>query len=113
MDLIRKNKKYIIIGLLPALLFYLILVIYPIGRSFYYGFFDWNGLGNPNFIGLKNFKEILTDPIFFLSLKNTMFIVVASVFGQLPIGLIIAVILSKKMKGARFFRSAFFMPMIM
>jgi len=113
MDLIRKNKKYIIIGLLPALLFYLILVIYPIGRSFYYGFFDWNGLGDPNFIGLKNFTEILTDPVFFLSLKNTMFIVVASVFGQLPIGLIIAVILSKKMKGARFFRSAFFMPMIM
>ena len=34
-------------------------------------------------------------------------------FGQLPIGLVIAVILSNKMKGARFFRSAFFMPMIM
>jgi len=113
MDLIRRNKKYIILGLFPALLFYLVLVIYPIGRSFYYGFFDWNGLSEPNFIGFENFKEIFTDPVFFLSLKNTMFIVVASVFGQLPIGLVIAVILSRKIKGARFFRSAFFMPMIM
>jgi len=113
MDLIRRNKKYIMIGLFPALLFYLVLVIYPIGRSFYYGFFDWNGLSEPNFIGFKNFTEILTDPVFFLSLKNTLYIVIASVFGQLPIGLVIAVILTKKMKGARFFRSAFFMPMIM
>lgn len=113
MELIRRNKKYIIIGLFPALLFYLVLVIYPIGRSFYYGFFDWNGLSEPNFIGFKNFTEILTDPVFFLSLKNTLYIVIASVFGQLPIGLVIAVILSNKMKGARFFRSAFFMPMIM
>jgi raffinose/stachyose/melibiose transport system permease protein len=113
MDLIRKSKKYIIIGLLPALLFYVVFVIYPIGRSFYYGFFDWNGLSTPQFIGLANFKEILTDPVFFQSLKNTLYIVVASVFGQLPIGLIIAIILSKKIKGARIFRSAFFMPMIM
>lgn len=113
MDLISKNKKYIIMGLLPALLFYIVFVIYPIGRSFYYGFFEWNGLGSPEFIGLSNFKEIFTDPIFFRSFRNTMFIVVASVFGQLPIGLIIAVILTKKIKGARFFRSAFFMPMVM
>jgi raffinose/stachyose/melibiose transport system permease protein len=113
MDLISKNKKYIIMGLLPALLFYIVFVIYPIGRSFYYGFFEWNGLGSPNFIGLSNFKEILMDPVFFRSFIHTMFIVVASVFGQLPIGLIIAVILTKKLKGARFFRSAFFMPMVM
>ncbi|MCJ7691120.1 MAG: sugar ABC transporter permease, partial [Clostridiaceae bacterium] len=113
MDLISKNKKYIIMGLLPALLFYIVFVIYPIGRSFYYGFFEWNGLASPNFIGLSNFKEIFMDPVFFRSFIHTMAIVVASVFGQLPIGLIIAVILSKKLKGARFFRSAFFMPMIM
>jgi len=113
MDLIRRNKKYILIGLLPALLFYLIFVIYPIGRSFYYGFFEWNGLSKPTFVGLSNFKEILSDPIFLKSLRNNMFVVVASVLGQLPIALIIAIILSKKIKGARFFRSAFFMPMVM
>jgi len=113
MDLIRRNKKYIIIGLFPALLFYIAFVIYPIGRSFYYGFFDWNGLSKPNFVGFNNFKEIFADPVFLKSFINNMFVVVASVFGQLPIGLIVAIILSKKLKGAKFFRSAFFMPMVM
>lgn len=113
MDLIRRNKKYIIIGLFPALFFYILFVIYPIIRSFYYGFFDWNGLRNPVYIGFDNFKQILTDPIFLKSFKNNIFVVIASIFGQLPIALIVAVVLSRKIKAARFFRSAFFMPMVM
>ncbi|MBZ4644579.1 MAG: sugar transporter permease [Clostridia bacterium] len=113
MDIIRRNKKYIIIGLLPALLFYITFVVYPIFRSFFYGFYDWNGLSKPNYIGLQNFKEILTDKVFWLSFKNNIYVVVASVFGQVPIGLILAIILNQKLKGARFFRSAFFMPMIL
>jgi raffinose/stachyose/melibiose transport system permease protein len=113
MEIIRRNKKYIIIGLLPALLFYTIFVLYPIVRSFFYGFYDWNGLSQPVYIGLKNFKEILSDQIFWLSFKNNIFIVVASIFGQIPLGLIIAIVLNRKLKGAGFFRSAFFMPMIL
>lgn len=113
MEIIRRNKKYIIIGLLPALLFYTVFVIYPIVRSFFYGFYDWNGLRQPVYIGLKNFKDILTDQVFWLSFKNNIFVVVASVFGQIPLGLIIAIVLNRKLKGAGFFRSAFFMPMIL
>jgi raffinose/stachyose/melibiose transport system permease protein len=113
MEIIRRNKKYIIIGLLPALLFYTIFVLYPIVRSFFYGFYDWNGLSQPVYIGLKNFKEILSDQIFWVSFKNNIFIVVASIFGQIPLGLIIAIVLNRKLKGAGFFRSAFFMPMIL
>jgi raffinose/stachyose/melibiose transport system permease protein len=113
MEIIRRNKKYIIIGLLPALLFYTVFVLYPIVRSFFYGFYDWNGLSQPVYIGLKNFKEILSDEVFWLSFKNNIFIVIASIFGQIPLGLIIAIVLNRKLKGAGFFRSAFFMPMIL
>ena len=113
MEIIRRNKKFIIIGLLPALLFYTVFVMYPIVRSFFYGFYDWNGLSQPVYIGLKNFKEILSDQIFWLSFKNNIFLVIASIFGQIPLGLIIAIVLSRKLKGAGFFRSAFFMPMIL
>lgn len=113
MEIIRRNKKYIIIGLLPALLFYTVFVLYPIVRSFFYGFYDWNGLSQPVYVGLKNFKEILSDEVFWLSFKNNIFVVVASIFGQIPLGLIIAIVLNRKLKGAGFFRSAFFMPMIL
>lgn len=113
MYLTRHNLRYVFVGLLPALLFYLVLVIYPIIRSFFYGFYDWNGLSQPVYIGLQNFLEIITDPVFWLSFKNNIFIVVASVFGQIPLGLILAVVLNHKLKGAGFFRSVYFIPMIL
>lgn len=113
MDIIRKNVKYIIVGLFPALLIYFIFVLYPIARSFLYGFYDWNGLSEPIYSGLSNFKRILTDDVFWQSFKNNIFIVLFSIFGQVPIGLIFAVILSRNIKGAGFFRTAFFIPMIL
>lgn len=108
-----QKKRYIIVGLAPALLIYFVVVIYPIFSSFYYGFFEWNGLGQPLFIGLDNFSEILTDKVFWLSFRNNMIVVGASILGQVPLGLLLAVILSGRLRGARFFRSAFFMPMVL
>ncbi|WP_070000624.1 carbohydrate ABC transporter permease [Cellulosilyticum sp. I15G10I2] len=113
MDILFKNKKTIILGLLPALLIFIVFVILPIIRSFFYGFYSWNGLSDPQYIGLKNFKEILTDRIFWHSFKNNIIVVIASVFGQIPLGLIIAIILNKKLKSSSFFRTVFFMPMIL
>lgn len=113
MELISRNRKYIFIGLFPAVFLYLIFVVYPIVRSFFYGFYEWNGLSEPIYIGLKNFRDILTDNIFWLSFRNNILIVVASILGQIPIGLILAVVLNSNLKGAGFFRSAFFIPMIL
>lgn len=113
MDGLFKDKKTIILGLLPALVIFIIFVIMPIGRSFFYGFYSWNGLSAPEYIGFKNFQEILTDRIFWHSFKNNIIVVIASVFGQIPIGLIIAIILNKKMKSSSFFRTVFFLPMIL
>jgi raffinose/stachyose/melibiose transport system permease protein len=46
--------------LLPALILFLLFVIYPIFRSIYFSMFDWNGLGPAvDFVGLENFKTIL------------------------------------------------------
>lgn len=109
----RKNRLYIILGLFPALLLYIILVIYPIGRSFIYGFYDWTGLGRPVYTGLWNFRDILSDRVFWLSFRNNIFIVLASVFGQIPLGLFLAVLLNRKTKGVGFFRSVFFIPMLL
>lgn len=113
MELLFKNKKTIWIGLLPALGIFVIFVVIPIIRSFFYGYYAWNGLSAPQYIGLKNFVDILTDRIFWHSFKNNMIVVIASVFGQIPLGLIIAILLNKKLRSARFFRSVFFMPMIL
>ncbi len=113
MEIFRRNIRYILAGLLPSLLIYSTFVIYPIIRSFFYGFYDWNGLSEPVYIGIKNFQSILTDGIFWLSFKNNLYLMFFSIFAQIPIGLVLAFVLSNKLKGGNFFRTAFFVPMIL
>jgi raffinose/stachyose/melibiose transport system permease protein len=111
--ILRKNKTFIIAALAPALIIYLFFVFYPIIRSFIFGFYEWNGLSAPKFIGFENFKEIFGDKVFWLSFKNNIYVVLVSVLGQIPLGILAAVALSGKIKGAAFFRTAFFVPMIL
>ncbi|WP_208589755.1 carbohydrate ABC transporter permease [Gracilibacillus suaedae] len=109
---ILKAKHWIIISLLPALLLYTFIVIVPIFWSSYYGFFKWSGMNEPSFIGWANYLEVVNDPIFWRALKNNMIIVVASVFGQVPIALLLALLLRKTTLFQRFVRSAVFLPMV-
>jgi raffinose/stachyose/melibiose transport system permease protein len=109
----QKNKTFMICALAPALVVYACFVLYPIVRSFLFGFYNWNGLSAPRYIGLENFRRILTDPVFWQSFRNNMFVVAASMLGQIPLGILAAVALSGKLKGQSFFRTAFFIPMIL
>ncbi|GKS11063.1 carbohydrate ABC transporter permease [Paenibacillus chitinolyticus] len=108
-----RRTNFIVLGLLPALLIYSVFVIIPIFWSAYYGFFDWKGIGEAKFNGFDNYVEALKDPIFWLALKNNLIVVAASVFGQVPIALVLALVLRKTNFFQRFIRSAVFMPMVL
>lgn len=73
---------------------------------------EWDGFTEMRFVGLANFKEALTDPIFWEALKNNLFVVAASVFGQVPLALFFALLLNRKMKGGKLFRTIGFMPVV-
>jgi raffinose/stachyose/melibiose transport system permease protein len=105
-------KGFIIVGLLPALLIYLVFVIVPIIWSAYYGFYDWKGIGAAKFIGFDNYIEVVKNPIFWRAFKNNLIIVGASIFGQVPIALVLSLVLWKNTFFHRFIRSAVFMPMV-
>lgn len=108
------NKRaFITAGLTPALVLYTIFVIIPIFWSAYYGFFDWKGIGAARFIGFDNFVEALKDSVFWLSLRNNMIVVAASVLGQVPIALLLALLLKRGTWFQRIVRSAVFMPMVL
>lgn len=113
METLRRNPWTILWGLLPALALYLLFVIVPIARSFWYGFFDWNGLSQPVFAGLSNFARMFVDPVFWQALKNNLWVVAASVFLQIPLGLLAAVLLNGTVRAGRLFRTAFFVPMVL
>ncbi|AVR00233.1 sugar ABC transporter permease [Oceanobacillus iheyensis] len=107
-----KLRGLLVITLLPALLLYSFFVIVPIFWSSYYGFFSWSGLGEETFIGFQNYIEVVQDPVFWRSFKNNLIIVGASVLGQVPIALGLALLLRKSNLFQRFVRSAVFLPMV-
>ncbi|MCJ7666624.1 MAG: sugar ABC transporter permease [Actinobacteria bacterium] len=109
-----KSRSTVLLFLLPAIVLLLIFLIYPIFRSIYYSLFDWKGFGPAvDFVGLGNFIRILTDKIFLKAIVNGLLIVVFSLIIQLPLALILALMVGRKLKGRGFFRTVFFMPYIL
>ena len=111
--LTRKSKAAITLGILPAFIFYVVFAIYPILQSFYYSVMDWNGFNEMTFVGLDNFKKLFADPLFWNSVKNNLYVVLVSVLGQVPIALFFALLLNRKLKGAKLFRTIGFLPVVL
>ncbi len=109
------NNKYFIAALflLPAVLFSLVYLIIPIPLSAYYSFFKWDGIGAMEFLGLNNWSKLLNDPIFWSSMANNFKLVAISLVVQIPIALFLAVLLTRKIKGASFFKTIYFVPMLL
>ncbi|TYQ15161.1 UNVERIFIED_CONTAM: raffinose/stachyose/melibiose transport system permease protein [Acetivibrio alkalicellulosi] len=108
------NKITIMIMVLPAFIIFAAIVIAPIFLSGYYSLLRWDGFGKPEFIGIQNYIRLLTDNsgVFGKSMMNSLILVALSVFIQLPIALILALILSTGIKGESFYRTVFFIPVI-
>lgn len=113
MNAILRNKRTIVLFLLPALLLYVVLVMFSIGNAFYYSFFSWNAISPKVFVGLKNYIRLLTsDDVFWLCLGNVFFILVFSVIFQQLAGFLWAVLLTGKTKGKNVYKNIFFAPAV-
>jgi raffinose/stachyose/melibiose transport system permease protein len=108
-----RQTLLIVIFLLPGTIIYTLFLIWPLIQAGYYSLFNWNGLGPPtNFIGVENFANILKDSVFHASMGHTMIIVTLSLTFQLPLALILAVMIGRKLAGRAFFRIIFFLPYV-
>jgi raffinose/stachyose/melibiose transport system permease protein len=104
----------IFIFLLPAFVIFFLFIIYPIFRAVYFSLFNWNGMGPATiFVGLNNFKQILTDQVFMKSIGNCLLIVILSLAIQLPLALMLAIMVGRDLPGRVFFRAIFFMPYVL
>jgi raffinose/stachyose/melibiose transport system permease protein len=109
-----RDRLVIILFLLPAIILFLLFVIYPIIRSVYYSTFDWKGLSAPvDNIGLENYRRILTDEVFLKSVKNVVIIIVLSLALQLPAAIVLATIVGRDLPGRAVFRTIFFLPYVL
>jgi raffinose/stachyose/melibiose transport system permease protein len=114
MDKVFSDKKAIFIFMLPALLFFAVIIAAPVIMSAYYSTLDWDGIGKATFVGIDNFKKLFIDNVdnFPLSVRNSFIFLLVSVGIQLPISLFFALILAKGIRGEGFFRGAYFIPVI-
>ncbi|NMB90323.1 MAG: sugar ABC transporter permease [Chloroflexi bacterium] len=108
-----QDNLTIFLFILPSLILFLVFLIYPIFQSIYYSFFNWKGFGPAvDFVALGNYKDILTDKVFLLALKNGFLIVILSLVVQLPFALGLAIMVGRKLPGRTIFRTIFFMPYV-
>lgn len=112
MHTLKGTRLAIFLGLFPALVIYIGIAIVPIGLSLYYALMNWDGISPMTYVGLDNFQEIFKDPVFWLSVKNNIIIMITGLIGQLPLGLLLALLLNKGLKGSGFFRTVGFMPVV-
>ena len=98
--------------ILPNMILFMAFMIIPLIMTGYYSLVKWKELGNPKFVGLDNFKKILTDQIFLTSLQNTVKFSVITVPLLMTLALGLAVLLNRKMAARGFFRSALYIPSI-
>ncbi len=113
-DSSNNDNLTIFLFLLPALVLFLIFVVYPIFQSLYYSLFNWKGFGPAeDFVALQNFAKILSDKVFLKALLNGLLIVGFSLVLQLPLSMALATMVAHDLPGRAIFRTIFFMPYVL
>lgn len=112
MNKVMSNKKVIALYVAPALLLILALVYVPIVQTGYFGLMKWNGIGEKEFIGLKNYTLLLQDSLFWKSAFHSFLLALFSTLSLLGY-LFISFILAGKVKGADLLRKIYLIPMLL
>ncbi|MBO0810538.1 MAG: sugar ABC transporter permease [Microlunatus sp.] len=109
-----KQTTWIWLFLVPTVVLYGLYTIYPIIASYWYSLVNWNGFDqNQTFVGLSNYREVFTDPLFWNSFKITLLFMVLVVPARVLLSLLLAMVLnSPKLPLIGVLRSAFFIPVV-
>ncbi|MCH2165458.1 MAG: sugar ABC transporter permease [Marinovum sp.] len=101
-----------ILFLIPGVLFFAVYVIIPIFQSLSISFYQWDGLGEAKYVGLRNYSELATDRAFEISLWNNIKWLALYLLA-IPAGLFIALFLNQNVWGIRLYKSMFFFPFVL
>lgn len=95
------------------LIIYCIWVIGPMLYTFYLSLTKWDGLSSPQFLGLRNYTRLFSDPVFFTSLKNNFVWIAFFITIPVILGLSLAMVLNKDIRGSKAFKAMFYSPMVL
>lgn len=109
---IRRDRALSALVLLPSVVAVGVFVYGFIGWTAYVAMSNWNSfVPDLSFAGLRNFADLFQTPRFQIDLRNTLVFTLTFLTGCLGIGLLLAVLLDRQIRGEAFFRNAFLFPM--
>ena len=112
--IMRPSKRIFILLLGPGVGWYVFSVIVPLLGSLRYSFYSFKGMRINEFVGLKNYKELIIDSTFWNSFKNNMIITILCIIGQIGIALLFAALLNSSfIKFKNFHRGVMFFPAVL
>ena len=111
----KARSVFIGVCVAPAVILFLIFMIIPTFNVFKMSLYKWGGFSNnKQFVGLENFKKLMSDTIFLRTFQNSILLVVCVTVITMALSLIFAAIISReKIKGENFFRIIFYIPNIL
>lgn len=113
--MLYRDKKPLVVFLLPSLLLMLVLLYYPFFENIVNSFFEIRSLVSPReeFVGFHNYLKFFQgDEMAMISLKNSLVLMVLTVVFQVGIALLLALLVNSIRRGAQFFRVVYFFPIV-
>ncbi len=110
--LFANERFFIVVSLMPTIVLIGVYIYGPILYSIYLSFFKTTMLAPTRFVGLQKYVDVVTDPLFWTSLTNTLYYSVGSVVLTLVLGLAVALLLFERLPGRDLVRTAMFVPYI-
>ena len=97
--------------LAPAVILFSLFVLWPIAQSLWLSLFEWGGFGPRQWVGFDNYRNLVVDPRFEVSLRNNVTWLVLMLLAPLG-GLAVALFLNQQIPGIRIYKSLFFFPFV-
>lgn len=110
----RKSLLPLLLFLPPSLILFTLFVVMPMIDAATFSFFDWNGYGPiTDFVGLKNYEDVITHRNFGTAIRNSFIVVAVSLAVQLPLAMWCAIALSERSWNINVLRTLFFLPFML
>jgi len=108
----RRNTLIGISFILPNFLGFALLTLVPVVAAFGLAFMEWDSYNPAQWVGLDNFQKMFGSDTFWIALRNTLYYGIGHVPLTLLCSLGLALVLNRRLRGVRFFRTAAFFPYV-
>ena len=112
MKLERSDRGPLYAFLGPAIVLMVVFFVIPVIYVFVVSLLKWNGISAPVFRNIRNYTLLFKDAAFKRSVLNNVIWALVAGFIQVPLAMVMAIILSRKPKGWKFFRTVYFFPQV-